>query len=125
MLAVHPHQLKLLHVVPPQRNVQHAYNEGTLFLAIEATQAKTPYSVKHASRVIKVPKTTLRQRRAGKPSRRDCKPNSKKLDKLEEGAMVRRILELDQGWIGAVRDMARDTANDLLVERGGGTVGKH
>ena len=104
--------------------MQCTYNEGTLFLAIQATQSNAPDSTKHASRAFNVPETTLRRRRAGKPSRRDCEPNSKKLDKLEEEALVQRILELDQRGIGATRDMVRDMANDLLAERGGEPVGK-
>jgi hypothetical protein len=111
--------------MPPQRNMQRTYDEGNLSLAIQATQANAPDSIKHPNRVFNVPETTLRGRRAGKPSRRDCKPNSKKLDKLEEEALVRWIFELDQRGIGATKDMVRDMANDLLAERDGGTVGKH
>jgi hypothetical protein len=111
--------------MPPQRNVKPTYNEGTLLLAIQATQANAPDSTKHASRAFNVPETTLRRRRAGKPPRRDCKPNSKKLDKLEEEALVQRILDLDQRGIGATRAMVQDMANDLLAERGGEPVGKH
>ena len=110
--------------MPPQRNVQPAYNEGTLLLAIEATQANASESTKHASRAFNVPETTLRRRRDGTLSRRDTEPKSKKLDKLEEEALVQRILELDQRGIGATRDMVRDMGNDLLAERGGELVGK-
>jgi hypothetical protein len=57
--------------------------------------------------------------------RRDREPNSKKLTKLEEEALVQRILDLDQRGIGATRAMVQDMANDLLAERGGEPVGKH
>jgi hypothetical protein len=79
----------------PQRNVKPTYNKGTLLLAIQATQANALDSIKHASKAFNVPKTMLRQQYARKPPRRDCKPNSKKLDKLEEEALVQRILNLD------------------------------
>jgi hypothetical protein len=74
--------------MPPQRNMQRTYNKGSLSLAIQATQANAPDSIKYASRVFNVPQTTLRQQRTGKPSRCDCKPNSKKPYKLEEEALV-------------------------------------
>jgi hypothetical protein len=72
-----------------------------------------------------VPRSTLRDRRHGALSRRDREPNSKKLSKLEEEALVRRILELDSRGTPATKAMVRDMANDLLTERGGKPVGKH
>lgn len=110
--------------MPPQRNAQRTYNEGTLSLAIQATQAEVPDSTKHASRAFDVPRTTLRRRRDGTLSRRDTEPNSKKLDKLEEHAIVRRILELDAQGVGATRTMVQEMANDLRAARGKGPVGK-
>ena len=110
--------------MPPQRNAQSAYNEGILHLAIQATKATVPDSTKHASKAFNVPETTLRRRRAGKSARRDCQPNSKKLRKTEEEAIVARILELDARGIGATRTIVQEMANDLLAERGEGPVGK-
>lgn len=40
-----------------------------------------------------MPRTTLQDRRAGKHSRRDCIPPLKRLDKLEEKAIVKRTLK--------------------------------
>ena len=111
--------------MPPQRNKQQTYNEGTLYLAIKATEATVPDSTKHACRAFDVPETTLRERRAGKLARRDCEPNLKKLKKTEEEAIVARILELDERGIGATRTMVEEMANDLLAARGEGPVGKH
>src|SRR5689334_23614220 len=111
--------------MPPQRDAQSTYNEGTLYLAIQATKAAEPDSTRHASRAFAVPRTTLRDRRAGKPSRRDTEPNSKKLKKLEEDVIVARILDLDARGIGATRAMVEEMANDLLAARGEGPVGKH
>ena len=71
-----------------------------------------------------MPRSTLRDRRQGALPRRDREPNSKKLSKLEEEALVRRILELDTQGIPATKAMVRDMANDLLAERGEGPVGK-
>ena len=81
-------------------------------------------SVRKAVQVFKVPRTTVRRRRAGIAARRDCEPNSKKLSKLEEEVITEYILNLDsRGFspsLGAVRDMA----NRLLAERDAGQVGR-
>jgi hypothetical protein len=108
----------------PQRNARSTYNEGTLYLAIQATKATVPDITRHASRAFNVPRTTLQRRRDGKPPRCDTEPNSKKLKKTEEEAIVRRILELDDRGIGATRTMVEEMANDLLAARGEGPVGK-
>ncbi len=84
-----------------------------------------PDSTRHASIAFNVPRTTLRDRRAGKLSRRDCEPNSKKLKKTEEEALVARILELDERGIGPTRTIVEEMANDLLAARGEGPVGKN
>ena len=110
--------------MPPQRSAQLTYNEGTLYLVTKATQATVPDSTRHASEAFDVPQTTLRERRNGTLARRDCEPNRKKLSKLEEGAIVARILDLDVEWIGATRTMVEEMANDLLAARGEGGVGK-
>ena len=111
--------------MPPQRNAQSTYNEGTLYLAIKATQATLPDTTKHASKAFDVPRTTLRRRRDGTLSRHDCEANSKNLSRLEEEAIVARILELDARGIGATRTMVAEMANDLLAARRAGPVGKH
>jgi hypothetical protein len=84
-----------------------------------------PNNTRHASKAFAVPRTTLRQRRAGKPSRRDTKPRLKKLDKLEDAAIVTRILKLDARGIGATRAIVQEIANNLLAARSGGPVSKN
>ena len=111
--------------MPPQRNAQRTYNEGTLSLAIQATQDTVPDSIRHASKAFGVPRTTLRRRRAGQRSRAENEPNSKRLTALEEEVIVSRILELDAKGLGATRTMVEEMANDLLAARGEGPVGKH
>ena len=110
--------------MPSQRNAQSTYKEGKLYLAIKATQTTPPDSTRHASNAFDVPRTTLRERRNGTLARRDCEPNSKNLSKLEEEAIVARILELDARGIGATRTMVAEMADDLLAARGEGPVGK-
>ena len=109
--------------MPPQRNAIKSYTESTLQLAIQATIEDRDNSERRVIAAFSVP-STLRDRRAGALPRRDSEPNSKKMHKLEEEALVRRILDLDQRGIGATRAMVQDMANDLLAARGGEPVGK-
>ena len=110
--------------MPSQRNAQLTHKEGKLYLAIKATQSTLPDSTRHASKAFDVSRTTLRRRRNGTLARRDCEPNSKNLSKLEEEAIVARILELDARGIGATRTMVQEMANNLLAARSEGPVGK-
>ena len=111
--------------MPLQRNMQLSYTESTLQLAIQATIEDRDKSERRVIAAFSVPRTTVRRRRQVALSRRDCEPNSKKLTKLEEEALVQHILSLGQREIGATRDIVQDMANDLLAERGGKPVGKH
>jgi hypothetical protein len=111
--------------MPSQRNVQLSYTEGTLQLAIQATIEDRDESERRVVAAFGVPRTTLQRRRNGALPRRDWEPGSKKLTKLEEEALVQRILDLDRRGIGATRAMVQDMANDLLAERGRKPVGKH
>jgi hypothetical protein len=110
--------------MPPQRNVQQSYTKSTLQLAIQATIEDCDESERRIIAAFSVPRSTLQDQCTGALSRRDREPNSKKLTKLEEEALVQRILDLDQRGIGATRAMVQDMANDLLAERGGEPVGK-
>ena len=111
--------------MPPQHDTQRTDNEGTTFLAIQATQGTGPDSVKHASKALEVPRTTLRRRRAAQRSWEETEPNSKKLIALEEGAIVSGILELEFKGLNATSTMVEEIANDLLAACGEGPVGKH
>jgi hypothetical protein len=82
-----------------------------------------PDSTRHASKAFDVPRTTLRERRNGTLAQRNYKPNLKNLSKLEEEAIVARILELDAQGIGATRNIVAGIANNLLAARCKGPVG--
>ena len=75
------------------RNTQRTYNEGAIQLAILDINSHQFQSNARAAAIYNVPRRTLVNRRAGRRSRRDCEPNSKRLTKLEEEAIVQRILE--------------------------------
>jgi hypothetical protein len=105
-----------------QRNAQLAYNKGTLYLALKATQAALTNSIRHALKAFNVPWTTLREQRNGTLAQRNSKPNSKNLSKLEEEATVARILKLDAQGIGATKTIVAEIANNLLTARCKGPV---
>ena len=111
--------------MPPQRNVQKTYTEGSLQLAILAIKQDEIESERRAAAAYDVPRSTIQARRAGALSRRDREPNSERLTKLDEESIVRYTLDLDLRGIGATRAMVQDMASDLLAERGEQPIGKH
>ena len=72
-----------------------------------------------------MPQSTLSNRRARKHPRRDCVPNLKRLGKLEEEAIVRRILKESARGFAPIKADVRVIANKLLHKRGGNPVGKN
>ena len=72
-----------------------------------------------------MPRKTLSDRRAGKRSRRDCEANLRRLDKLEEEAIVERILEESARGFAPTKADVRGMANKLLHERASNPVGKN
>jgi hypothetical protein len=108
-----------------QHKAQPAYNEGTLLLAVQAANKESSDRKRQISRPFTSPRRTLDRRRGGTLSRHACDPNSKKLSKLEEEAIVARITELETQGIGATRTMVAEMADDMLAARGEGSVGKH
>jgi hypothetical protein len=103
---------------------QSPYKEADIYLAIQAINQNQIQTVREAVRAYSVPRSTLRDRRAGKPARRDCQPNSKKLTKLEEEVITEHILDLDSRGFAPTLGAVRDMANKLLTERGAGHVGQ-
>ena len=109
--------------MPQPNQPQSIQKEGLVQLAKFAIEKGQIQSNRRAAKVYGAVESTLRNRRAGIPSRRDCTPNSKKLTDLEESVIVQHVLDLDaRGFsprLGGVEDMA----NKLLAARGGGRVG--
>jgi hypothetical protein len=68
---------------------------------------------------------TMRDRRTGRPARRDCQPNSKKLTQLEEEVVVKYIPDLELREFAPTYVAVRDMANSLLAARCAGQVGVH
>jgi hypothetical protein len=95
-------------------------SEADIQLAILSIDKKQIQTERAAIQIYNIPRTTLRDRRAGKPTRRDCQPNLKKLTELEEVVIVRYILDLDQRGFAPMYAAVRDIANKLLAVRKAG-----
>ena len=64
-----------------------------------------------------MPKRTLRQRLAGKPSKQDCLPNLIELLIIEEEVIVKNILNLNIRGFPLRLSAIKDLANSLLAAR--------
>jgi hypothetical protein len=92
-------------------------NESQLLLAIEAIRKNPKLSLRAAAAIYQVPKTTLRARKAGQPSRRDIPPNLRKLTNSEESTLIQYILDLDLRAFPPRLSDVEDMANLLLAAR--------
>jgi hypothetical protein len=101
------------------------YTEADVQLALFDVQRDQILSIRRAELIYKVPERTIRRRRDGKHSRRDCEPNSKRLTKLEEEAIVHRILDEVLRGVPPSKANVRDMADRLLRDRGGKPTGKN
>ena len=108
-----------------QPQAQKSYTEADIQLAISDIQSQQIQSVRRAVTVYNVPRTTVRDRRAGCHSRRDCEPNAKRLTKSEETVIVESILEHSVRGVPVSKTDVRDMADYLLRERGNKPVGKN
>ncbi|KAJ8106366.1 hypothetical protein OPT61_g9585 [Boeremia exigua] len=108
-----------------QRSSQLPYNESDIQLALFDLRSQRVKSVKRAAAIYNVPRTTLGYRRAERPSRRDCEANSKRLTKLEETAIIHRVIEEDARGFSPGKLDVRAMADKLLREREGDPTGKN
>ena len=98
--------------------------EARVILALEAVQNDENLSLRAAARLYNIPYNTLRDRRAGRPARRDTLANSRKLTDLEEKAIVQYIIELVARAFPPRLCGVEDMANQLLRARDAPPVGK-
>jgi hypothetical protein len=80
--------------------------------------------MRQAAAIYNVDEHAIRRRLNGILSRHDCEPNSKKLTKLEERAIVIHVLDLDSRGFAPQLIYVREMADYLLAERGNLVVGK-
>src|SRR5437667_6701764 len=98
-------------------------NEARYILALEAMKNDEKLSIRAIAKLYNVPHMTLTNRRASRPTRRDTSPNSRKLTKLEEEAIVQYVLELGtRSFPPRLRDV-EEMANQLLRVRDAPPVG--
>ena len=99
-------------------------NEARLTLAIHATKRDAKITYRTAAKVYDASRSTLGHRLNGRPSRRDCEPNSKKLTKQEEEVLLEYILELDLRGFPPSKVSVQAMADSLLQEKGSKPAGK-
>jgi hypothetical protein len=108
-----------------QHNYLSTYPESDLQLALFDIQSQRVQSQRRAASIYNVPRRTLSYRRAGRRPRRDCEPKSKRLNKLEEETIVRRILEESARGFAPTKPDVRAMADKLLHERESNPTGKN
>ena len=111
--------------MPQPIELQSIQNEGRTALAIQSIKQGQSESIRSIATSYDIPRTTLRRRVKGMPSRRDSIPNSRKLSPYEETAVVQRILDLDSRGFPPRPQGVEEMANHLLAERGATPVGKN
>ena len=109
--------------MPPQQRQLDASKEAQIHLAIQALKQDSNLSLRRAAAIYKIPRSTLSDQRAGRPSRANSTANSRSLDNNEERVIVDHILELvARGFPPRLADVAT-MANSLRAERNLGHVG--
>ena len=98
--------------------------EARVILALEAIQNAEKLSIRTAAKLYDVRRTTLQDRLAGRPARRDTPANSRNLTDLEEQTIVQYVLELDIRVFPPRLSGVEDMANYLRHERDAPPVGK-
>jgi hypothetical protein len=109
----------------PPHQVLPSNQEGRILLAIQALKLSQFQSVKAAAIAYDVPRTTLRNRINGMPSRCDTPSNAQRLTSQEEEAVIQYILDLDSRGFPPQPQAVQEMANILLVERDAPLVSKN
>jgi hypothetical protein len=107
-----------------QQQYTQTHKEARIQLARSAIEGGQLQSGRHAAKVYNACETTLRRRRAGIKSRKDCTPNSRILTDLEEYTIVQNILNLVSRGTPPTLHIVGDMANELLATRDTRRVGQ-
>jgi len=99
-------------------------NEARVILALKALQDNEKLSLRGAAKLYNVSSSTLGDRRAGRPARRDIPANSRSLTDLEEQTIVQYIIELSARVFPPRLRGVEDMANHLRRERDMPPVGQ-
>ncbi len=107
--------------MPPQRADKNVHIEGQMLLAKEAIRKGQISSINKAAQLYSVPATTLRRRIKGRVARVDLRANGHKLTSIEEEAILKWILEMDDRGFPLTITGVRDAARIILQSRVGPT----
>ena len=81
-------------------------NERKIVMALKAFKKNPKLTIRAASRIYEILRTTLMERRAGKQSRNNILINSKKLTNLKKKVVFDCIIKLvDQGFLLKQKDV--------------------
>ena len=98
--------------------------ESKIILAIEAIRTSKKLSRRKVAKIYGVPFSILNDRMNGRTSLRESRPAITNLTILEEGVIVRNILDMDSRGFAPRLAGIEDMANYILKSRGGKRVGK-
>ena len=97
-------------------------NKSQVQLALLALKQDAKLSLQRAAAIYSVPRSTLHQQRAGRPSRDNTIANSRNLTNAEEEVIIKYVLKLvKHGYPPQLLDVA-NIANSLQEERGLGPI---
>ena len=103
--------------------MESSLNENRIIMALQAIKQDPKLSVRRASEIYQVPRTTLRDRRNGLTSRNDIPSNSRNLTVLEEEIILERTIDLiERGFPPRQNDIC-DMANLMREARNAPPVG--
>lgn len=107
----------------PQPRTQIPSNEANVQLAKLAIEQGQFRSIREDAKAYNVSRKTLKRCTNGIALRSDCVPNSKKLTKKEEKAIINHTIDVDARGFQLNHDILRDMANKLLTDRDAPQVG--
>jgi hypothetical protein len=93
--------------------------EARIILAIKTIRSSRKISYRAAAKIYKVPKSIFANRITSRSSRHETKTNSLKLTELEEGVIVRYILDIDTKGFAPRPAGIEDIINYILESREG------
>jgi hypothetical protein len=97
--------------------------EARILLVIEAIRTSKKLSKYSTAKLYDILYTSLSNRIAGRTYRPDAIANRQKLSEVEEGVLIRYILDLDSRGFAPRLTSVEDIANLLLKSRGQDPVG--
>ena len=99
--------------------------EARIYLAIEAIRITKKMNVNRASKLYNVPRTTLRDRIAGRAPLAERRNAAHQLTEDEEETIIRYVLDLDSRGFPPRIEGVEDMANLLRQTRGAEPISKN